>query len=434
MFSQAVRIIISVISISCLPALALGQRGAEAFSPNPLIRQLQGREEIRDISEPEPEAVEPKRHGVTVDDMFGELDPMFPRDSAATTYAKEVKVGESVIIGEFDEEAGVRAKPTPQATKRASKDPGFVDPKFKNPYPKDKDGILSAFGDPGEDTPLKAVDNAPTPFKAVMASLQAGDEELAFAYARQYVRYIKHMKQQVDSINKMTEAAMTREGLRPPLDSEEEENDEYRAVVEKDLRTVRGNSEDGLYIAEMMPEVKAMLRKAEEAEAAGAPRATPSTSREEMFQTGFESGFDEAKGRMKARQSIAGRVPVDSQGRAQVLVFLAPGESKSLALAREVEILKKRTEREGLVKVSGVVPEEHFERWHEQKIQSAAGLTYPVRGDLNMVSKLGVSKFPSLVVVAPSTGMFILEEGYRPFYYIDELVKAVQGFQVRTKE
>ena len=331
--------------IACIPALALAQ-GQGAPAVNPTLQLLVGNQNAEagkaasaaQQNDAVDFRVEPKSNGKTVDDFYGNRDPFFPKDSAATTFAKETTLGDSLSMGTFDDTAGKRTKPTPQAASDKNAKSDFVDGKFKNPYPKDKEGIVSAFGDPSEDTPLKAIDNAPTPFKAMMASIQAGDSELAFAYARQYVRYMKGVQGSMKAVDKMTNAAMQMEGMAEPSEDESVDDPEFKKLMNKDLEKVRGQSDDGLYIAKMNPAVQEMLERAEAAEQHGAPRATPSADREKQFPSGYEPGFDEVKERVKVRRSIMGRVPVDTAGKVNVYV------QWSVLLSSVVFTLKLATE------------------------------------------------------------------------------------------
>ncbi|NMC63962.1 MAG: hypothetical protein GYA55_12435 [SAR324 cluster bacterium] len=379
------------------------------------------------------ESPEEASQGQGVRDMFEKIDPIFPQDSAATTFAKETKLGGNTSIGNFDAEVGVK-KPTPKPTismRRDAERNNAIPDQFKNPYPKDRQSIISTFGDPSEDVPIKAIDNAPPPFKAMMAAHQAGDQELAHAYARQYVRYIKNTQASVENINKMTDLAMEMEGMRQPSGREDSDYDEEsRRLIEKDLKRIRGEAEDGLYVANMQPEIRELLNEAEEAEEEGRPRPTAtSKKREELFPSGYDPGFDEKKARQLARRSIAGRVPVDPKGQAQVYIFMRPDDAKNAALAQEVETLNQRVKGRD-VKILGVVPVEHMSPYDIQQLQASQNLSFPIRASLSLGPKLGVMKYPSIIVAAPNIARYVLEEGFRPYYYIDELVKAVQGVKM----
>ena len=63
---------------------------------------------------------------------------------------------------------------------------------------------------------MLAVENAPKPFKAMLRALEAGHDDLAFQYARQYVRYIGHVQSQNARLMSMTGKALEREGMAEP--------------------------------------------------------------------------------------------------------------------------------------------------------------------------------------------------------------------------
>lgn len=403
------------------------QEMTDQLAGKPKVEEAKAQEEDFEVSK------EQLKHGQTAEDLFDRIEPMFPKDSAATTFAKEVTIGGNTSVGTFDETVGVRAKPTPDAAKKAKNEKSLVNDKFKNPYPKTREEIIKAIGDPSEETPLKAVESAPPGFQGMLASLQAGDQDLALSYARQYVRYVRTVGDQLASVNKMSRIARQLEGMAPPSGEEDEGSDEYSKLMQKDLEKIRGESEDGLYVSQLNPAAKALLAKAAEQERRGIPRATAVPPREEQFATGFEPGFNETKERTKVRQSLASRnIPVDFKGQAQVFLFFDPADKKSKAMAQQLEILKSRSSDD--VHIEGIVPIDGFGGTAAENLIESENLTYPVKGNVPLFAKLGITEFPSIVVVAPSTGKFVLEEGFRPFYYMDELVKAVQGFQVRTRE
>ncbi len=418
---------------TCLPVLASAQ-GYRLFAQE-MSGQLGAKPKVEEVKTEEGDfdiSKEQQKHGRTAEELFDRIDPMFPKDSAATTFAKEVTFGGNTSVGTFDETAGVRVKPTPKAAKKGKDGKSLISDKFKNPYPKTRDEIIEAIGDPSEDTPLKAVESAPPGFQGMLASLQAGDQELALSYARQYVRYVKSVGDQLTTVSRISRVARQLEGMAPPPGEEDEGSDEYAELVRKDLEKIRGESEDGLYISQLDPQAKALLNKAAEQERRGMPRATAVPSREEQFPTGFEPDFNEAKERMKVRQSLASRnIPIDRNGEAQIFLFFNPSDKKSRVMAQQVEILKARTSD---ITVEGVVPWEGFTGPEAVKFAEAEKITFPIKGNLKLFARLGITEYPSTVVVAPSTGKFVLEEGFRPFYYLDELVKAVQGFQARTRE
>ncbi|MCB0320681.1 MAG: hypothetical protein KDD60_07110, partial [Bdellovibrionales bacterium] len=77
----------------------------------------------------------------------------------------------------------------------------------------DRESIIALYGDPSGPTPIEAEDNAPEPFKAMHMAAEIGDEELAFQYARQYVRRMGKLRSRMDLIMGLQAKALEAEGM-----------------------------------------------------------------------------------------------------------------------------------------------------------------------------------------------------------------------------
>lgn len=436
------RVLLSVILVACLSAGAFAaDRDSYSASPREikalLARQAAQLEALQlaqaqQQEESAEEKTSPVKGGQTAADMFENRDPMFPKNSAATTYAKETAYGDEIRLGAFNETVGVPEKKEVKPARPAMLRNG------EKQYASEEDRIKDVYGDPLTEPKVKAVDNAPAPFKAMMDSLQTGNEELAFDYARQYVRYMKKLKTNVNEAGKLTNMALEREGLRQPTSPEDPAfDDQYRRLMEKDLQKVRGQSEDGMFVSQLNPEVKLLLDRAEQAE--NGQDEVPddifavAKKREREFPAGLDPSFDEARERAKVRASIAGRVPVDPNGKVKVLLFALPNEQKSMIMARQLEELTKKRQPDRSVQVEMILGQE-ANPYEIQALLSSQGLSMPTRSDLQLAARVGVIRYPTLVFVAPSIGKYVLEEGFRPPYYIDEVTRAVQGFSAKAKE
>ena len=109
------------------------------------------------------------------------------------------------------------------------------------------DFLIEKYGDPAKDAPVLAIDSAPGPFKAMMESLQEGDDVIAFQYAKQYVRHLKNVQDRSTRVMSMVGLAQKREGMI--------EGDEWskvpslmedKALYQKDIQTEqqKNGSED----------------------------------------------------------------------------------------------------------------------------------------------------------------------------------------------
>lgn len=113
--------------------------------------------------------------------------------------------GDQVAIAEHDE---LRFLPQEKRAEERKKAAAAKLKKKATPgkevLPASKEEILAAYGDPEQEVPIQVVESAPRPFKAIMSALELGDEDLARAYARQYVRYVGRVSSQSEALAKLT--------------------------------------------------------------------------------------------------------------------------------------------------------------------------------------------------------------------------------------
>lgn len=84
-----------------------------------------------------------------------------------------------------------------------------------------RDDVVAKFGDPAQDTPvLPKNEDAPMPMRGMLAAMQIGDDEMAFQYARQYVRYMKDLQISNTKTLSLVNLAARREGLIEPESKE----------------------------------------------------------------------------------------------------------------------------------------------------------------------------------------------------------------------
>lgn len=107
----------------------------------------------------------------------------YSRNSAKTTYAPSPEVAE---IGTVSTEP---SKSIATSALKSEKD------------------LVNTYGNPFAELPINSQDNAPLPFKGMMAALEAGNADLAKAYAKQYVWYVKNLKQRTNAAIQFIEAA-----------------------------------------------------------------------------------------------------------------------------------------------------------------------------------------------------------------------------------
>ncbi len=76
-----------------------------------------------------------------------------------------------------------------------------------------RERLLAKYGDPAKDAPVLAIESAPKPFQGMMEALQDGDDEMAFQFAKQYVRHLKNLQERTVRVQSQVGLAMKREGM-----------------------------------------------------------------------------------------------------------------------------------------------------------------------------------------------------------------------------
>ena len=143
----------------------------------------------------------------------------FSKNSAGTVFAPRPVVGpqlpvemfprvnqEPMLAPEEPEEKSPALQP--DASDRSAKEEAEALEKLPV-----RERLLKKYDDPAKDAPVLAVENAPRPFKAMMEALQLGQDDLAFQYAKQYVRHLKNLKERSVRVQSLTGFALKSEGL-----------------------------------------------------------------------------------------------------------------------------------------------------------------------------------------------------------------------------
>src|SRR5262249_12308432 len=73
--------------------------------------------------------------------------------------------------------------------------------------------IIAKYGNPDEKPTITPVENAPKPFKGMLEALNAGDDKLAYRFAKQYMRLTHQLSQLGGRVGSLTNAAKIAEGL-----------------------------------------------------------------------------------------------------------------------------------------------------------------------------------------------------------------------------
>ena len=292
------------------------------------------------------------------------------------------------------------------------------------------EGIVAKFGDPTKDAPVFAQDNAPTPFKGMMAALEAGDDKLAFNYARQYARHLRNLDQRTKRAMAFQALAMEKEGMLPAdgwqssknLDAERfAVEEEMEAEIERHLKT------ENTRIDQLDPKARAFLQKAAQLEGiieVDVDEPVKKAVKQESVVK--EESQEEQRLRAEARAHIATKASVDPKGEVDIYFFLRSNDRQSIVMGEEFQKLFQKWQGSSNVTIVALtVDKEDTDSIAAFRLKTKA--KYPIANGAMFSKQLGIKSAPSVISIAKNTGQAVMEEGVRNFYYLDELLTFMTG-------
>lgn len=191
-------------------ARAQGPQNANNFFGKDVVRDVFGDQvEMHDAPEPEyfprqPDPIDDEEQPVVV--------------NKATTAAQA-----QVAAEQGAQNPGQNAQENPQIMTALRKEQG------KDPV---ADEIVSKYGDPTKKSQITPVDSAPLPFKGMYAAIDAGRDDLAMMYARQYVGRFETLKNTTRKVMDLTKAAMVAERQSKMMAEEDPPPEEFNQEVD----------------------------------------------------------------------------------------------------------------------------------------------------------------------------------------------------------
>lgn len=275
-----------------------------------------------------------------------------------------------------------------------------------------REGLIEQFGDPTNDFPVKAQESAPKPFQGMMAALEAGDDELAFKYARQHVRYMGRLKERTTRAVGMMGIAMEGEGMIEPgawQSAREFDRDrKFLAEVSKERDAVLGSKE-------LDAEAQALLARAREMgtdEGAQTPQAAEPTLPPHLE-------------RQKVRRELAGQLPIDPGTKVQVFFFFNPLDAQSQQMGKELQ--SQFASAKGSLDLMAfaltpLTPQE------EALFRRRTAATYLINPDGSEIAQgMEVRTAPTTVFVSPRLNRAFAVTGKRSQVFVDEVINVMEG-------
>lgn len=284
--------------------------------------------------------------------------------------------------------------------------------------------IQLEFGKPEEEPSIVPEQNAPNSYKALIASIEAGDDELAYKYARQYVKYQRNFQERVKKVADLSNYAFQEEGLiaQEPI-SEDPNYDTAKLWAEKnriEKEKAKQNNNRRFQLDEKTRELLKIAERDEDKSLLGNVDEGHSSLIE------IPKPVDEKTERDQARQEAVKSLPADSKGKALVYFFFRPADSKGFQMNEAVEKLYA-TYRDNPDFNMIAFTLDRTEKGELEMISKIRQMTMPLRSGSDLAIKLGVKNSPTTVFISPSSGVAYSIEGLKTFAYLDEFIKHLKG-------
>ncbi|NLF25887.1 MAG: hypothetical protein GX589_09565 [Deltaproteobacteria bacterium] len=347
---------------------------------------------------------------------------IYPRDSAKTVFGPEIfmvpQEGFSILNpqkSKKEEEPVAKQLLTQEGQGQQQKQMESGPDSQLTP----QERILKEFGDPLEPVPVKGIETAPKPYRAMLAALNEGDEELAFKYAVQYVRYMRDLEKITSQAVAIEGQAMVRENvLGPGSWPESPEYSEYHFLQKIDLGDKSKELESKNYQSELDAKTRDAIKRLKESEHDLFSRA--------ISVSALSDELNEQEERMQTRRMLSGRVPLDPQGRVDMFFFLRIYDREVMAIAGDIEKLYQGLKGQDHVNFI-VLTIDGLNPGAVDDFRRVTKTTFPIVNGERLAQRFKVKRSPTMIYVTQTNNRFFQEEGLRNYYHWDELLKIMQG-------
>lgn len=295
--------------------------------------------------------------------------------------------------------------------------------KTKKEYESVEEEMIDKYGSPFEPASVSAIKDAPTPFKAMIESLHKGEEELAFKYAVQYVRYQRDMKEVNKKALSMIGQGFVREGVLSENSwASSPEHQEYFYLRNIDLGEPDNENEA---IKSVNKYTNKLNKKAQEIIARS--KQAKYQLIEDVEKIDSETlEIDEEEERKRARAELKGKIPVDPMGQVDIYFFFEPKDKIARGIAKDVQKIYEISEGDDKLEFVAMTVNRYVSG--EAKRYSLLTKTdFPILSGTKLAKQLDVIKSPSYIFISRNTFNYYKLEDFKSYYYIDELIKIMKG-------
>jgi hypothetical protein len=296
----------------------------------------------------------------------------YTKDAALTIFGNDVETTATPELGyapaektkKSEEKNETAAQPPAATPAKVTQTLDDVRAELKTP-----DDILKKFGNPDEELSIPGRDDAPLPFRGMMAALEVDNRELAQKYAKQYVKYLKKVQNKTDKVMAVVNQAMGEEGM------------------------ISANELDSLDDSEEPKDLEQ----------------------------------DEGKLRQEVKDAVKERVPQDPFGEVDVYFFFKMDDEGSKLMIPEIESFYSSVKDDSKVRFIALSLDNPTKE-DIQEFTETYKIKFPVKSGMALAKKLNVTGVPTtLIVPHNAASRMIVEPGFRRAFYIEEVVSLMKG-------
>ncbi len=289
-------------------------------------------------------------------------------------------------------------------------------PKAEETLEEKSAAILKKYGDPSEPFLVKAQKSAPAPLKAYYEAKNAGNDELAAKYMKQYVLYLESVNKGVDS--QVREQMKMREclGLSPVS---------YKYPdLDWLCEAARDNEEDDVKNQEYLNEE---AKKVIEKEKKRALNNDLFNNKQGQFS--ISDNLNEKEERNRTRILMKNKVPAAPGGYIDIYFYLRTDDETSIAMASDIEKLYQITkDTNQLGKINFVaLALDNYDPYRINEFKKQTRSTFPIIAGADAARLMRITTSPTAVFVATRNGKQFVEVGPRNFFFYSEILNLMKG-------
>lgn len=323
----------------------------------------------------------------------------FPKDMAATVFDSDVKM----LMPQMKEDKPILSTKQQKDTEPAQAEIGTADSAETAQAEDDtaslRDKLARKYGDPKEDPKIRVQADAPPSMKGMLEALDAGDQDLAYDYAQQYVKSVQRYQKLYGDVVSMTGAVMK--------SSNQAEGTQWQNVPTLFEHQELANSK-------REEQVKSLLQMASQAQAT--PSAPETTE------------ISQSRNRMAIKAALHSRtdLPAPGPGSINLIAFVDPERPMLCGTLQEMVPLARAYSTDSKVSLLAATLGQHTEE-DIKAVSQRLGLPFPMHDGADLARKLGVTSKCTLAVISPEQKKAVLLSSPATAEFMDELITSMKG-------